>query len=138
MVASLGRAGFDDPRRLRDLLDRMNDLARDHEMTSVVVGIAGREGDLMFPEVIDFVESTLRMEDSIFRLTRERAVLFLADVGRAAAEEIVGRIAADFQARFGSASPPEMEVGYFEIGPARRHATVKDVLPALFAPAPTH
>ena len=73
-----------DPLRLRELLGRAENLAARHALSSVVVGMAGLEGDLIFPEIVDYVESALRVDDAIFRLTRERAVLVLADVDRAA------------------------------------------------------
>ena len=69
----------DDPRRLRELLERCCDLANQHVLPSVVVGVAGAEGELLFPELIDYIESALRVEDAVFRMTRERAVLFVAE-----------------------------------------------------------
>ena len=68
-----GRTSYDDPRRLREILTRASDLASEHELTCVLVGLAGFEGDLLFPEVLNFVESALRVDDSVFRMTRERA-----------------------------------------------------------------
>ena len=79
----------DDPRRLRELLERASGMASGHSVSSVVVGIAGLEGDLLFPEVVYFIESALRVDDAIFRMTRERAVLVLSDVDRTGAENIV-------------------------------------------------
>ena len=69
-------------------------------LPSVIIGIAGPDGDLMFPELADFVESALRVEDSIFRVTRERAMLLLADVDRTRAGEILDRLLEDFRQRF--------------------------------------
>ncbi len=71
--------GNDDPRKLREMLGKAVDLASDHALHCVVVGLAGREGDLLFPEVVDFVESALRVDDTVFRMTRDRAVMVLAD-----------------------------------------------------------
>ena len=68
---------MDDPRRLREILDRALDLAQRHSLTSVLVGIAGGEDDPLFPEVVAYVESGLRVDDSVFRMTRERVVLLL-------------------------------------------------------------
>jgi len=118
-----------DPRRLRGMMDRASDLARGHRVTSVFVGIAGREGDLLAPEFIEFVESALRMEDAIFRLLRERAVVLLTDVDRGQAEEIFERLCGDFAARFGASTAFEVDLGYFQID---GHATAKVVLPAIF------
>ena len=101
-----------DPLRLRELLGRAESLASQHALSSVVVGMAGLEGDLIFPEIVDYVESALRVDDAIFRLTRERAVLVLADVDRRRAEEIVGRLLSGFCEQYaqtvGPADPPRL------------------------------
>ncbi len=129
-------SGNDDPRRLRELFSKAAGLACEHALTSVVVGMAGREGDLLFPEVVNLVESELRVDDSIFRMTRERAVLLLADVDRARAEEIVRRILRDFGARYPTAQELEISLVYVEITPDSKNVTVKGVLPTLFPVAP--
>ena len=121
-----------DPRRLRGMMDRASDLARGHQVGSVFVGIAGREGDLLAPEFIEFVESALRMEDAIFRLIRERAVVLLTDADRAQAEEIFERLRSDFAARFGSSMELDVALGYFQVDGHGGHATAKVVLPAIF------
>jgi len=121
----------DDPRRLRELLDRCIALAAEHQVPSVVVGMAGDEGDALFPELVEYVASALRMEDSIFRLTRERAVLFLADVSRAQVESILARLQADFRQRFGGMRTPHVTLGAYEIAPGAQLA-LKEVLPAVF------
>jgi GGDEF domain-containing protein len=114
------------------MMERASDLARGHQVTSVFVGIAGREGDFLAPEFIDFVESALRMEDAIFRLIRERAVVLLADADRSQAEEIFERLRDDFAARFGSQTEFEVDLGYFQVDGHGGHATAKVVLPAIF------
>ena len=124
----------DDPRQIREHLIRSCDLATSHGLPSVVVGLAGREGDLAVPEFLTFVQSALRVEDAIFRLTRERAVLFLADVNRDRATEIVQRLSADFASRFPAVSEPDLVIGTFEVQPGQRTLLVKDVLPAVFPP----
>jgi hypothetical protein len=124
-----------DPRRLRGMMDRASDLARGHQVTSVFVGIAGREGDLLAPEFIDFVESALRMEDAIFRLIRERAVVLLTDADRSQAEEIFERLCGDFAARFGPSTGFEVDLGYFQVDGRGGHATAKVVLPTIFSAA---
>jgi hypothetical protein len=121
-----------DPRRLRELFTRTLDLAALHAVPSVVVGLAGPEGELLVPELIEYVESELRVEDAVFRLTRERAVLFLADVRVATAREIVERLLESFRERFPSARSLAMEVGYHEVEPGSREASVKAVLPRVF------
>jgi hypothetical protein len=125
---------IDDPLKLRDLLGRAANLARRHELTSVVVGMAAPEGDLVFPEMLDFVESALRVDDVVFRMTRERAVLLLADVDAVRAREVVERLISDFRARVAVARDPELRLGYFEVRPGSGELTVKEVLPTLFCP----
>ena len=127
----------DDPRRLRELVERVAVLAQEHSLTSVIVGLAGREGDPDFPGVVDFVESELRVEDSIFRMTRERVVLFVADVSRDAAAEIMGRILQGYHERSSQLEEPAVALRYFEVTPRTPDVTVKQVLPTLFGPSRT-
>ncbi len=134
MGATIAISGSnDDPRKLREMLGNAVDLASDHALHCVVVGLAGREGDLLFPEVINFVESALRVDDAIFRMTRERVVLFLADVDRERAGEIVERLLQGFRERFVPAIDASVELGFFEISPGSTGVTLKDVLPTVFA-----
>ena len=126
----------DDPLRLRELLGRATGLACAHRLPCVVVGVAGREGDLLFPEIVDFLASALRMDDAILRLTRERVVVMLTDVDRAGAEQIVRRILQDFCERFATLDEPRLRLGYFEVQPGTPHLTVKQVLPAVFCVEP--
>jgi hypothetical protein len=130
MAATWGRN--DDPRKLRDLLGKATSLASDHSLHSVVVGIAAPEGDLVFPELVDFVESALRVDDAVFRMTRDRAVLFLADVDRVRAEEIVDRLLAEFRAQLSLARLPELALGFYDVPPGTRALSVKEVLPEVF------
>ena len=123
---------MDDPRRLREILDRALDLAGRHSLTSVLIGIAGREGDRLFPEIVAYVESGLRMDDSVFRMTRERAVLLLTDVDAEQAEKIVRRLLAEFCDHFPAAQEPEVAVASFEVAPSSIELTLKQVLPRLF------
>ena len=122
----------DDPRKLRDLLGKAASLASDHALESVVVGLAAPEGDLVFPEIVDFVESALRVDDAVFRMTRDRAVIFLADVNRSAAESIVDRLLADFRAQTCVAQLPGLSLGFFAVPPGTQDLSVKEVLPELF------
>ncbi len=124
----------DDPRRLRELLKRISGLAGEHALTSVVVGMAGGEGDLVFPDIVDYVTSALRIDDFIVRMTRERSVLFLIDVDRAGAEEIMARLLDEFGERFPRATAPGVSLAYFEVTPTTREATVREVLISLFSP----
>ena len=131
-VAPIGSRNHD-PLRLREMLLRAASLASEHALPSTVIGLAGREGDLLLPEILDFVESQLRVDDSIFRMTRERAVLVLADVDRRPDEVIVGRLIEGFQERFGPSHDPQIQLGYFEVGPQTENVSVKGILPTLFS-----
>jgi len=123
---------LDDPLRLREMLGRAASLASAHRLPSVVIGMAGREGDLLFPEVVDYFASALRMDDTILRLTRERVVLMLTDVDRAGAEHIVRRLLAEFRERFSTIEDPPLSLGYYEVAPGSGPLTVKQVLPTVF------
>jgi hypothetical protein len=125
----------DDPRKLRALLDKVVNLADDHRLTSVLVGMSGSDGDLIFPEMVDFVGSALRMDDAIFRMTRNRAVLFLADANRERAQEIMERLMDAFSEQFATTESPAVGISYFEVAPGMQGVTLKAILPRLFAPA---
>jgi len=126
----------DDPRRLRGLLDRACDLAEEHAVTSVVLGLAAGEGDLAFPDFVVYLGSALRIEDAIFRMTRERAVIHLADLDRNQAEEVLDRLKLEFCNEFPSLTPPTFEVRFFDVKPGAEKPSVKDVLTEIFS-APT-
>lgn len=126
----------DDPRKLRELIQKVSNIASTYEVGSVVVGMAGAEGDLMFPEVVDFVGSVMRVDDAIFRMTRERAVFFLADADEARAQEIMGRLLIDFSERFTPSEDPRVSLAYFEVTPTTQHLSVRDVLPSIFTAKP--
>jgi hypothetical protein len=130
---------YDDPRRLRDLLARAADLAERHGLRSVLVGLSGFEGDVAFPEIVRFVESALRVDDSVFRMTRERVLLLLTVVDEKSAAAILTRTLEDFREHFPSSESPSVGLGYFEVAPGAKELTVKSILPALFASPPkTH
>ena len=136
-MASLQSASrSDDPSALRGQLLKLRGLAWDYSITSVVVGMAGFEGDLLYPEIVNFVESALRVDDAVVRLTRERTVLFLADVNQTRAESIMDRILGDFRERFPAAEALAVSLGYFAVTPECRDVTVKKALPAVFAAPP--
>jgi len=136
MASSTHRSSYDDPRELRDLLGKASELARAHALRSVVVGLAGFEGDLEFPEVVDYVESALRMDDALFRMTRERAVVLLTDVDHSRALEIMDRLLTEFRERFPSLAEPRVALGYYEVAPGGVPASAKRVLPRIFAVSP--
>lgn len=135
-ASSPHRSCYDDPRELRNLLDKASELARVHGLRSVVVGMAGFEGDLEFPEVVDYVESALRMDDWLFRMTRERAVVLLTDVTHERALEIMERLLVEFRERFPSLTEPTISLGYYEVAPGGVPASAKRVLPRIFAGSP--
>jgi len=138
-AAPLNASRYDDPRKLRDLVQKASDLANAYELKSVMVGMTGDEGDLVFPEIVDYVVSALRIDDGIFRMTRERAVFFLADADRERAEEIMERLLIGFQERFTPAQDQRVSLAYYEVTPGMGGVTVRDVLPSLFGgPAATH
>ena len=128
----------DDPRRLRSLLDRACDLAREHAVPSVMLGLKGAESDPSFPEFIEFLQSALRVEDAIFRMTRERAVIHLADLDPERAREVFHRLLSDFCGEFPSMTEPQFEARYFEVKPGAEKVRVKDVLTEIFSPQILH
>jgi hypothetical protein len=121
----------DDPRQLRVLFERAAYCSRVHKVPTVFIGVAGDEGDLLARDFLDFVESELRVEDPIFRMLRERAVLLMTDIDERTARRVMGRLCADFVARFAPGTAVPVEFGYFAVPPGQT-PTVKDVLPMLF------
>jgi hypothetical protein len=128
----------DDPRKLSALIERVSDLAVAHSVSSVVVGMTADEGDLAFPEYVHFLESALRVEDGIFRMTRERAVLHLADVDPIRAEDVLERLTGDFCAEFPALRRPRFRLKFFEVKPGADRLRVKDVLTRIFPPRMLH
>jgi hypothetical protein len=124
--------GIDDPRKLRDVLARTEELAAEHDVASVVVGFAAREGNLLFPDFLRFLQSELRVEDRIFRLTRERALSILRDVDAGQAQAVVERLRATFEREFPATDALDVEIRYLEVRPGPVELSVKQVLPAIF------
>ena len=122
-----------DPRHLRVLFERASQLSREHRLPSVFVGVAGPEADLLVRDFLDFVEAELRVEDVVFRLLRERAVLWLADLDLAGANGVLTRLHDDFAARFPTTVGLRVEFGLHRVEPGSV-PTAKDVLPLLFGP----
>ena len=127
----------DDPRKLRSLLERASSLASEHKVTSVMVGLTSQRGDLRFPDFIDFLQSALRVEDGVFRMTRERVVLHLADVDRPLAIDVLKRLLGRFHDEFPSSMETTFSSHYVEIEPGSSEPTVKEVLPTLFGVTPS-
>jgi len=134
----LGATMNDDPRKLSAMITRVSDLALAHSVPSVVVGLAADEGDLIFPEFVDFLSSALRVEDGLFRMTRERAVLHLADVDATQANAVMERLVSDFCDEFPAQSPPAFQMRMFEVKSGAGRLRVKDVLTEIFAPRVLH
>jgi hypothetical protein len=137
MAASLSARPYDDPRMLREMVQKASSLAAHYDLTSVMVGASGVEGDRLFSEMVDYIGSALRVDDVICRLTRERAVFLLADADRKRAAEIIERLMNGFRSHFTPARDPHVDLSFFEVTPARPHITVRDVLPSLFEPTAT-
>ncbi len=131
-MAELSSLAKDDPRQLRVLFERATFFSRVHKVPCVFIGVAGEEGDLLARDFLDFVESELRVEDGIFRMLRERAVLLMADLEPPSAERVMERLRAEFAARFAPRIELPFQFGYFPVLPGKT-PTVKDVLPALFS-----
>ena len=125
-------AGPDDPLLLRDLIARTQQHGKEHELPSVVVGFAAPEGDRLFPDFVAYLESELRVEDAIFRLTRERALLFLTDVDETQAGEVIERLRDGFRREFPSLGDDQVQTRFLEISPAAHPLSVRDVLPEIF------
>lgn len=130
--AQMTRDQNDDPRKLTAMLSRVSDLAASHSVSSVMVGIAAPEGDLLFPDYVAYLESALRVEDQIFRMTRERIVLYLADVDRTSAVDVLARLFSEFCDEFPSTDPPRFEQRMLEVRPGLQALTVKTVLTSVF------
>jgi hypothetical protein len=128
----------DDPRKLTALLARVADLAEKHSVGSVVLGLVAEEGDSTFPEFTDFLQAALRVEDGIFRLTRERALLHLADLDAQRARVVFGRILDDFHDEFPAMSEPQFDVHYFEVKAGTKELRSKDILTGVFPPRLLH
>ena len=135
--AQMTREQNDDPRKLSAMIARVSELAESHAVASVVVGVAAKEGDLLFPDYLAYLESALRVEDQIFRMTRDRAVLYLSDVSPAGAAEVLVRIFADFCDEFPTTDPPEFAQRMLEIQPGLGPLSVKDVLTSVFGSGET-
>ena len=130
--AQMTRELNDDPRKLSAMLARVSELAETLAVSSVVVGVAAEEGDRLFPDYLAYLESALRVEDQIFRMTRERAVLYLADVDAAGAAEVLVRIFAEFCEEFPTSEAPEYAQRMLEIQPGLGPLSVKNVLTSVF------
>jgi hypothetical protein len=117
--------GIDDPRKLRDVLARTETLAAEHDVASVVVGFAAREGSLLFPDFLTFLGAELRVEDQ----------LILRDVDAEQARSVIERLRTAFEREFPSIEVLAVEIRYLAVPPGRHELSVKSVLPAIFGGA---
>ena len=126
----------DDPRILREVVDRASGLAKSDALHSVFVGLSAREGDLSFPEFIAYCRAGLRMEDRIISLTRERTVLYLADIDEAGASAVCERLRTEFERDFPTPTRMEFTLHRFSLTPGNAPVTVRSILTSIF-PGPT-
>ena len=124
----------DDPLKLISLLARVSELASEHSVPSVFAGLRCETGNAEFPGFLDYLESTLRVEDAIFRMTRERAVVHLADIDQEGAREVLGRVLADFRSECPAVEPSSFDMRLYQIDSGVGEVRAKVLLPALFAP----
>ena len=128
----------DDPRKLRTLFERATALAGLHDVPSVMAGLTADPGDRCFVDFVDFLESALRVEDGIFRMTRDRVILHLADVEEKQAIEVIDRLLARFLQEFPRLTEGTFKARYAEIRPGQEEPTIKEVLPTLFGAKSVH
>ena len=128
----------DDPRKLRTLLARAGALAAQHDVPSLMVGLIAASGDQRFPDFVDFLQSSLRVEDGLFRMTRDRIVVHLADVDSEQGIAVLERLLARFHEEFPQISDASFTSHYVAVRPGDGEPTVKDVLPTLFGAEPVH
>ena len=138
-MAATSPTANDDPRKLRTLVERASALAAQHEVPSVMIGLIAASGDQRFADFVDFLQSSLRVEDGVFRMTRDRIVVHLADVSQDQAVEILDRLLSRFHSEFPQLNEASFTRYFVEIRPGEGEPTVKEVLPTLFgAPPATH
>jgi len=103
-----------------------------------MAGLTSSPGDRCFVDFVDFLESALRVEDGIFRMTRDRVVLHLADVDEKQAMEVVQRLLNRFQEEFPQLTEATFIARYAEIRPGQEEPTIKEFLPTLFVAKSMH
>ncbi len=121
-----------DPRRLREMHERAVSNLVEHGVTTMVAGLAGAPEDRLLPEFYDFVESELRMEDAVFRMTRERAILYLSDLDAPQAQSVLERLIESFGERFPSRKGPCVSFELHPLAPSSAEASLRDVLIRIF------
>ena len=111
---------------------RVAELSQTHDVGSVIVGMSAPAGDLMIPEFVEFLRSALRVEDAIFRMTRERAIVHLADLEIAGGKSVFGRLLEEFIEEFPSVNEPEFQIAFFDVRAGVEKLQSKDVLTEIF------
>ncbi|MDP6977568.1 MAG: hypothetical protein QF570_03065 [Myxococcota bacterium] len=114
---STPKPSVDDPRKLSSLLARVAELSQAHNVGSVIVGLAAPTGGRLFPEFVEFLSSALRVEDGIFRMTRERAVVHLADLDMDGGQSVITRLMEEFLEEFPISKDPAFDMHYFLVPP---------------------
>ncbi|MFT5442523.1 MAG: PleD family two-component response regulator [Myxococcota bacterium] len=130
--AAMSNSTVDDPRKLNALLARIAELAQTHNVGSVVVGMASGTGDTLFPEFVEFLRSALRVEDGIYRMTRERAVIHLADLDMEGGQSVFNRLLDEFMEEFPAAKEPEFAINFFLVSAGTENVKSRDVLTEIF------
>ncbi len=128
----------DDPRKLRVMLSRISDLASQHSVSTALVGIISELGDPSFPDFVDYLSSALRVEDAIFRMTRERIVVQLTDVDSEGAAAILERLQNGFAREFPMSASPPLQIQICEVGKENEILRVRDILTRIFVVSTLH
>ena len=129
---TMSTSSIDDPRKLSALMLRVAELSQAHEVGSVMIGMSAPAGDLMIPEFVAFLRSALRVEDAIFRMTRERAIIHLADLQIDGGKAVFSRLLEEFIEEFPASKDPEFQITFFEVPAGVEKLTSKDVLTEIF------
>ena len=122
----------DDPRKLSALLSRVAELAQAHRVGAVIVGLAAEQGDQLFPEFVEFLRSALRVEDGIYRMTRERAVVHLADIDMDGGQSVFNRLFDQFIEEFPMSKEPHYEIHFVRVEPGCERVDNKEILQGIF------
>ncbi len=128
----MSRSTVDDPRKLSALLARVAELARAHGVCSLVIGMAAEVGDPIFPEFVEFLRSALRVEDGIYRMTRERAVVHLADLDMDGGQVVFNRLLDDFVEEFPAAKEPKFAINFYLVEAGDREMQNRKILTEIF------
>jgi GGDEF domain-containing protein len=128
----MSQSTVDDPRKLTALLARIAELAESHNVNSVIVGMASETGDRLFPEFVEFLRSALRVEDGIYRMTRERAVIHLADLDMDGGQSVFNRLLDEFMEEFPAATEPRFEINFYLVPAGSESVQNKQVLTEIF------